>query len=82
MGKNLILRHIASKCENELKIFGGKMDKLGYITEVKSAISEFMQYGISEDKLSEMIDTANNNGKGQLALKLSDMRVLYHEFNS
>ena len=82
MGKNLILRHIASKCEDELKIFGGKMDKLGYITEVKSAISEFMQYGISEDKLSEMIDTANNNGKGQLALKLSDMKVLYHEFNS
>src|SRR5574344_803205 len=82
MGKNLILRHIASKCEDELKIFGGKMDKLGYITEVKSAISEFMQYGISEEKLSEMIDTANNNGKGQLALKLSDMKVLYHEFNS
>ena len=82
MGKNLILRHIATKCEDELKIFGGKMDKLGYITEVKSAISEFMQYGISEDKLSEMIDTANNNGKGQLALKLSDMKVLYHEFNS
>ena len=82
MGKNLILRHIASKCEDELKIFGGKIDKLGYITEVKSAISEFMQYGISEDKLSEMIDTANNNGKGQLALKLSDMKVLYHEFNS
>ena len=82
MGKNLILRHIASKCEDELKIFSGKMDKLGYITEVKSAISEFMQYGISEDKLSEMIDTAKNNGKGQLALKLSDMKLLYHEFNN
>ena len=82
MGKNLILRHIATKCEDQLTVFNGKMDKLGYITEVKSAISEFMQYGIGADKLTEMISTAKEAGRGQLAAKLSDMEVLYREFNN
>ena len=82
MGKNLILRHIAAKCEEKLTVFNGKMDKLGYITEVKSAISEFMQYGITVDKLPEMIKTAKDSGRAQLACKLADMEILYREFNA
>ena len=82
MGKNLILRHIASKCEDKLTVFNGKMDKLGYITEVKSAISEFMQYGIGVDKIPELIEAAKSSGRGQLAAKLSDMEILYKEFNA
>ena len=81
MGKNLILRHIAAKCEDRLSVFNGKMDKLGYITEVKSAISEFMQYGISADKVKEMAEAARNSGRGRLAAKLSDMEILYREFS-
>ena len=80
MGKNLILRHLASKCEGNLTVFNGKMDRLGYITEVKSMISEFMQYGISADKVSEMAEEAKRSGRGQLAAKLSDLSYLYSEF--
>ena len=80
MGKNLIIRHIAENCKDELTVFSGKMTKLGYITEVKSAISEFMQYGITVEKMSEMIDTAKKTGRGQLAAKLSDIQLLYTEF--
>ena len=82
MGKNLILRHIAASCEEKLSVFKGKMDKLGYITEIKSAISEFMQYGISVEKLPEMTKAAKDAGRGQLAAKLSDMEILYREFNA
>lgn len=81
MGKNLILRHVAALCEDKLHYLNGKMDKLGYITEVKSIVSEFMQYGISSEKIEEMINTAKSNGRGQLAVKLADVKILYDEFN-
>ncbi|MDO4189055.1 MAG: exodeoxyribonuclease V subunit gamma [Lachnospiraceae bacterium] len=82
MGKNLILRHVAANCEEKLSVFNGKMDRLGYITEIKSVVSEFMQYGIGVDKIDEMIATAESTGRGQLAAKLSDIKILYTEFNA
>lgn len=82
MGKNLIIRHIVSKCEDRLTVLNGRMDRLGYITEVKSAISEFMQYGISPDKITDIINLSENNGRKGLASKLSDMQILYREFNN
>ena len=81
MGKNLILRHLAAQNEEKLTVLGGNMHKLGYITEVKSSISEFMQYGINADKVSELIKAAKESGKGRLAAKLSDIQVLYDAFN-
>ena len=81
MGKNLILRHLASKCDDELKILSGNMNKLGYITEVKSVISELMQYGVSVDKLAELSQNAVESGKKHLADKLKDIETLYRSFN-
>ena len=40
-GKNLILRKIAGNHENELQMLRGNIRKLGYISEVKSVLSEF-----------------------------------------
>ena len=45
-GKNLVLRKIAGECEKDLKVFKGKPEKQGYISEVKSVLSEFAQYGV------------------------------------
>ena len=50
-GKNLILRKIAGQYESELKVLRGNLKKQGYISEVKSVISEFTQYGIGFDEL-------------------------------
>ena len=80
MGKNLILRHLSTLLNDDLTVFSGHMDKLGYITEVKSAISEFMQYGINVDRVNEMANVAKQSGRGQLAAKLSDMAKLYKAF--
>jgi len=81
MGKNLILRHLATKCEEELTVLNGNMDKLGYISEVKSAISEFMQYGIDVNKVHELSLSAGEAGRSQLAAKLHDVEILYRSFN-
>ena len=45
-GKNLILRKIAGDYEQDLKVLRGNMKKPGYISEVKSVLSEFVQYDI------------------------------------
>ncbi|MDE6960346.1 MAG: helicase-exonuclease AddAB subunit AddB [Lachnospiraceae bacterium] len=77
-GKNLILRRLAEEKKEELTILGGNMKKLGYISEVKSLISEFTQYRVSSDQLVEMMERNQNNP--QLYFKLKDMKVLYDGF--
>ncbi len=78
IGKNLILRHMAGRNEDRLTALKGSVGKLGYISEVKSVISEFMQYGIGDKELSDLI--AKSEGRGILKQKLTDIRLLYNEF--
>ena len=50
-GKNLVLRKIAGNFEDELTVLKGNLKKQGYISEVKSVISEFTQYGVDLDRI-------------------------------
>ena len=77
-GKNLILRKIAGDYENELKMLGGHMKKQGYISEVKSVISEFTQYDIGEDEIERVMESAGESSR--LYYKLADIRLLYRGF--
>ena len=78
IGKNLILRHMAGRNEDKLTALKGTFDKLGYISEVKSVISEFMQYGIGDRELERLIGISGSHGI--LKQKLTDIRLLYNEF--
>lgn len=77
-GKNLILRIVADRLKSELKVLGGYLKKQGYIHEIKSAISEFMQYGIGIGELQKII--AFSEKRGALAGKLKDLLLLYQGF--
>ena len=77
-GKSLVLQKITEKMSDELPVIGGFLHKQGYIHEVKSAISEFMQYGISTQDLEELI--AFSGGKKLLAGKLEDLGRIYERF--
>lgn len=77
-GKNLIIRSVAAKKEEELAIIGSQLKKIGYVHEVKSMISEFMQYNIGLPELEKMI--AYGEGHGQLHGKLKDLAVVYAGF--
>lgn len=79
-GKNLILRKVAAAEKDRLKVLGGSLNRTGYIHEVKSVISEFMQYGIRPEQVGEMAQTAK--GRGLLCAKLGDMQILYEAFLS
>ena len=77
-GKNLIIRRIAADKMNELKTLGSNIKKTGFIHEVKSVISEFMQYGISPKDVENMIE--NSADRPFLQDKLADINVLYNGF--
>ena len=78
VGKSLVLRRVADILGDRLKVIGKNMHKPGYIDEVKSTISEFMQYGISDDALATL---ENESGKkAALNSKIKDLRLLYREF--
>ncbi len=79
-GKNLILRKIAGDFEKDLKVLRGNLKKQGYISEVKSVISEFTQYGIDFEKLDEFIE--NLKPESYLYYKLRDIRKVYEGFEN
>lgn len=77
-GKSLILRLVAGRIADELPMLGGNLQKQGYIHEMKSAISEFMQYGITPERLGAM--TEQITGRKTLRGKMQDLSVVYREF--
>ena len=77
-GKNLVLRKVAQEQEEKLTVLRGNMHRMGYIGEVKSFISELMQYNI----LPEQLEASLNDEKFSpvLSAKLKDVLVMYRGF--
>ncbi len=77
-GKSLVLRRVAAKLQDKMPVIGGNLNKIGYIHEVKSAVSEFMQYGISVDQAGQLAEYAKE--RGALHKKLKDLETIYRGF--
>lgn len=78
IGKSLILRKLAIDNEKYLKVLGKNIQKIGYIQEIKSVISEMEQYRISQKILAK--NAAGMNSKPLLQYKLEDLSVLYKAY--
>ena len=77
-GKNLVLRKVVQENEENLSVLRGNMHRMGYIDEVKSLISELMQYNISPEQLDCCIKDPSLSST--LTAKLKDVQVLYQGF--
>lgn len=77
-GKNLVLRKVAEEKKKELLVLGGNMNKMGYVGEVKSLISEMTQYNISPKELEDFLKT-ETIGEA-LKLKMQDVLTMYRGF--
>lgn len=77
-GKNLVLRKVAEKERDKLKMLGGNIHKMGYVGEVKSFLSELAQYNITPENLQEFL--LCNELSEALQRKLGDILVLYQGF--
>ena len=76
-GKNLIIRKVMNEVKDQLKIIHVNR-KIGVVSEVKSMISEFKQYGITVEGLAEIIDRIS--GSDRLKQKLNDVLIIYRGF--
>lgn len=78
-GKNLVLRKVAQEQADKLTVLKGNMHRMGYIGEVKSFISELMQYNITPQQLEECL--RSDKFSGTLQNKLQDVFVMYQGFS-
>ncbi len=76
-GKNFMLKRIAEKRRAELKSLQGGLSRMGFIDEIKSFLSELMQYNLKPEDLDEMIKATEQQS---LKMKLEDIRLLYTDF--
>jgi len=80
IGKSLLLRRVAAGCEKDLQVLHRGIRRTGMIDEIKSVLSEFMQYGIDEAQIGQMADYAGSCGQRALQARLLDMKVLLRGF--
>lgn len=77
-GKNLMIRKVAIGQKEKLTVLGGRMNLPGYVSEVKSVLSELMQYEVTDFEIGQMLEFAKD--RPLLHAKLTDIRVLYGAF--
>ncbi|MDO5337269.1 MAG: helicase-exonuclease AddAB subunit AddB [Eubacteriales bacterium] len=74
-GKSLVLQKLVQENREKLPYFGNQMGKPGYLAQVKSLISEFMQYDVDAENMQKIVEDSKN--RALLYHKMQDMQVLY-----
>ena len=77
MGKSMVIRKVAGKLKKDLKLYGGHLEQPGFISQLKSQISELSQYGVSAEDL-EMVE--GETDRTLLKEKLGDLKTIYKGF--
>lgn len=77
-GKTMVLKRVAQKKKEELHVLKNQISRPGYIREVKSLLSECMQYDIHPADLEEVRENLDNNPL--LQGKMQDVETLYRGF--
>ncbi len=80
MGKTLVLRHVADQIQDRLPVIGRRLSQPGFLDEVKSVLSEFLQYRITPADLDRLVEACGMHR--QLAARLRDCRTVYDAFLS
>ena len=78
IGKMFVVRRAAQEKKEELLMMKNYLSRAGYINEVKSMITEFIQYDVPEERLDELLEA--NRGRQQIYAKLHDMKLIYSGF--
>ena len=77
MGKSMVLRKVAAAQKRQMVLFGGQLNKPGFVGQLKSMLSEFYQYGITPENLREMAPSAKSP---LLQQKLNDLALVEQSF--
>lgn len=77
-GKSMLIKKILMEQREEFLVYGSYMNKLGFVDEMKSMMSELFQYAVDRsdiDHAMELMDKESPTYK-----KLHDVRLIYEKF--
>lgn len=77
-GKRMIIRRLLAEHREELYAFRGNIKKPGFVEQVKSMLSELLQYRITPELLEQKRTDLGN--ETALYVKLQDIGLIYRSF--
>lgn len=78
IGKKLVVGKIVEEQKNNLILYKNKVKMPGFVEEIKSVIAELYQYGIGQEELESMKQTAKK--RPVLLAKLNDISLIRDNF--
>lgn len=78
LGKSLILRQITNENMESFSVLKGDIKRAGYIDEIKSLITELVQYSVTPEALLALANRAD--APGLLRKKIQDVGLIYQSF--
>lgn len=79
-GKSMLIKKILCEQREQLQVYGSYYDKLGFVDEMKSMMSEIFQYNIKRDTMDEIMERLPQTSA--VYEKLQDIRCIYEEFEA
>lgn len=77
ISKSVLMRKALSKVKDQLTVYKNKTGSQGFVAQLKSAVSEFSQYGITEEELHTAAGSASTPLLGG---KLRDLETVLRAF--
>ena len=77
-GKTLVIQRVIQEEEKKLGVLAGSLKKTGTVSEMKSLVSELIQYDIRPEQMNNIEEKSRE--RTFLASKLSDIRIVYEGF--
>ena len=77
-GKSMLVKKILMDNQSDLLMYGSYMDKMGFVDEMKSMMSELFQYAVDRDGIDIAMDQLDSDSSTYR--KLHDIRLIYEKF--
>ncbi|WP_046175395.1 helicase-exonuclease AddAB subunit AddB [Domibacillus indicus] len=75
-GRNILIRKIIEEHQHDLAVFSKAADKTGFVSTIEQMLTEFRQYLIAPEEMSEY----RKQVPAALADKLSDLQTIYTSY--
>lgn len=79
-GKSMLIRKILWDQRETLSVYGSYMDKLGFVDEMKSMMSELFQYAVKRPDIESVMEDMTEETESVTYSKLKDIQLIYEEF--
>ena len=77
-GKSMLIKKILIESQDELLVYGSYINKMGFIDEMKSMMSELFQYAVDRDSIDAVMDKLDKDSL--VYRKMHDIRLIYERF--